>query len=441
MRFIFRFIYYPILSFKKYGFSIYKRIKAMEKSQWLSRSEKDKECVEKLNYLLSSIKGKNMFYDKHIPADCWSLKTIEDIKKIPPITKLDLTEKFNDLISDIDVKAFEGNTSGSSGDPVKFYFDKTTLAWQDAAYIRFIGWHGVKPTDRRVLVWGVKSTAKSRNGILHKIKDWLHTEYKINIFNLNKDTFKETYEDLIQFKPKLFRSYTSGAKLFARLAKELGYDLKRIGFKLVVVTSEILFEEDRKFMEEVFGCRVGNEYGSSETSQIAYECTHGNLHLCDEINYIWINENKDVFVTNLHNKKFPFINYKLGDRAELTDSPCECGRESVAIKKIEGRTNDYIVAPDGTRLSQYVFYYIFIDLAKLNPDSVINYMVVQDKFHFIFNIVKGKAYSNDVEAYITDKMHERVHQSVSVQFIYKNDLERERSGKIRFFKRINNQNV
>jgi phenylacetate-CoA ligase len=43
----------------------------------------------------------------------------------------------------------------------------------------------------------------------------------------------------------------------------------------------------------------------------------------------------------------PFIRYDIGDVGLLSEGPCPCGRATITLDRIDGRTEDFIRTPDG----------------------------------------------------------------------------------------------
>ena len=89
------------------------------------------------------------------------------------------------------------------------------------------------------------------------------------------------------------------------------------------------------------------DYGASECMRMGFECKYYTGYHMDIYNYYfeYLNngvpvkkdESAEIIVTNLNNYVFPFIRYRLGDEAILSDQTCECGLHFPLVKKINGR--------------------------------------------------------------------------------------------------------
>ncbi|MBN1812152.1 MAG: hypothetical protein JXA14_09980 [Anaerolineae bacterium] len=89
-------------------------------------------------------------------------------------------------------------------------------------------------------------------------------------------------------RPALIRGYASSLYVFARFLEQRGHDASDLGAKVVISTSEQLYEWQREQIARVFGCQVANEYGTVETGIIGHECSAGRIHLMDESVYVEI---------------------------------------------------------------------------------------------------------------------------------------------------------
>ncbi len=83
-------------------------------------------------------------------------------------------------------------------------------------------------------------------------------------------------------------------------------------------------------------------------------------------------EEGEIIVTNLFNYAMPFIRYAVGDVGVKADDSPICGRTLPLMDVIKGRSGDFIVLPDGRRLSP-----AFIDLNPFN--NLREFRIVQER--------------------------------------------------------------
>ncbi|MBZ0183573.1 MAG: hypothetical protein K8F60_14035 [Melioribacteraceae bacterium] len=407
------------------------------KSQYWDDDQYHSHQVEQLNRLLKSAKESSEFYENKFSNITLPINSIDDFfEKASTINKSEII-KNTDRISTCNYSTgFKHTTSGSSGDPLSLNISPLAEAYRKASVLRFQNWWGIKQTDKSVLIWGRKTTPHQNNTWLNKIKAQLRNRYDINVFELNERSIFTFFSDIEEMRPVYFRGYKSAIIHFAELMEKSKLKFHKTKLKVVIVTSEILLDTEREYLKKIYGCAVANEYGAAEAGLFAYECPNGSMHINEECVLISTNKNNELLVTELFNDFTPLIQYKIGDSIKISDEKCECGRTSRIIETIEGRSSDYVVKPDGTKLSQYIFYYIVKELDDIGfAESILKYKIVQKANKFSFYIVRGKRYKPEILDYISKRITQEIGNEIFVDFNIVDVIEREKSGKLRFFVR------
>ena len=141
----------------------------------------------------------------------------------------------------------------------------------------------------------------------------------------------------------------------AAVAEENGFDLKRdFNIRVMYHTGEPLVEESRQRIEQLWGCKSYNNYGSVETGAPAWECVHQNgLHFNEDA-YVFEIVDPDtleplpdgqegaVVMTSLFKQAAPIIRYMIGDIATIWSEPCACGCSFRRLSPIRGRIDDML---------------------------------------------------------------------------------------------------
>ncbi len=151
----------------------------------------------------------------------------------------------------------------------------------------------------------------------------------------------------------------------------------------IVVGAEKLHAFQRQKIEEVFGVRVFETYGSREFMLIGAECEeHAGLHLSmdnllvevvdDEGSPTPTGEVGNVVVTDLFNYAMPFIRYVTGDLATAGWRRCSCGRGLPLLHAVQGRRLDILQTVDGRRIPGEFFPHLMKDF-----ESVVAFQVEQ----------------------------------------------------------------
>ena len=236
--------------------------------------------------------------------------------------------------------------------------------------------------------------------------------------------------------------YTSAIVLFARFLKDRNIILKEMcpSLNICIVTSEKLFERDKKLIEESIGVPVINEYGASEVGLIAFENSNNQWIVNSEDLYIEIldednnvlpyGEEGRVVITSLYNKAHPMIRYDIGDIGCLSK---DSTLKKPILEKLIGRTNDIARLPDGKVVPGLTFYYVTKTIIEDNGN--IKEFVIQQTSIDSFKIeyVSENELSEDQKRRILEAVGTYVGKNLNISFERKDILKRSRSGKLKQF--------
>ncbi len=203
------------------------------------------------------------------------------------------------------------------------------------------------------------------------------------------------------------------------------------------MTGEILFPHQRELISETLNCPVANGYGGRDSGFVSHECPQGSMHIMADATIVEILDSRgwpvpdgevgEIVVTDLYSREVPFIRYATGDVGALSSRKCLCGRSLPLLERIEGRTTDFIVAPDGTILHALSVIYIVRELEGVEQFRI--YQKEVDRFHV--QLVRNQHYQPENEARIREGLRQRLHSPVHVTIEYLPNLPAERSGKFR----------
>lgn len=338
------------------------------KTDFASRIELEDIQYRKLNKLISKAYRGSSFY-REIMDKCGLkdgiISSLDDLRKFPILTKQDLIVNNENI--QMSGGKFLAETSGSTGESLKFIKSEKWDSANRAAQYRGYSWYGVNPWEKNGYFWGY-SFSKMRV-IQMRIMDFLMNRTRLFTYNEAKiDKFINKINNAIYLE-----GYSS---MIYEVAKKVNKNNhKSYNFKMIKGTSEKIFPAYQEEVKKAFGKKMISEYGSAEAGIIAFECPCGNMHVVME-NVIVEEISGSCVVTNLSSDTFPIIRYKLGDAITLdTESQCACGRKSIIIKEVLGRVGKTIKG----RLQEYpslTLYYIFKNIA-INEGRIYTYQVVQ----------------------------------------------------------------
>lgn len=300
------------------------------------------------------------------------IKSLEDIKKLPITTKSDLLVHNKEIHTNLKFKKkFQANTSGTSGESLKFNREESADSFNRASIYRGYSWYNVNTWERNGYFWGYNFSEMAVLKI--RILDSLQNRFRI--FNYRKESIDFFIKKLKN--AKFLHGYSSMVYETAKIINS--QNLKKPSYlKMVKGTSEKIFEAYQKEIQQAFGQRMISEYGAAETGIIAFECPKGNMHL--NMEGVIVEEiDHEIVVTNLQMYAFPIIRYKLGDYIKLAPKTkkCECGMQHLIIEEVTGRIGQTVYGKINTYPSLY-FYYIFKNLASKHS-LLLTYQVVQEE--------------------------------------------------------------
>jgi len=251
-------------------------------------------------------------------------------------------------------------TGGSTGSPMVFYRDDRCIDMRWAATIAFDRWYGWDIGEKMGVVWGARGDYEWQRTLKARVRNLLVDRVlPLDSSSMTRAKVREYVERLRRFRPRMVLGYPNPLYVVAREMIEAGVDDLRP--RAVVSTAEPLAEQQRATIGQAFGCRVFDRYTSRESGIIATECEAGDgMHISAGSVLVEVvrgdraagdGEPGVLLVTDLLNYAMPLIRYRIGDVAELTHEPCPCGRGLPRLRKVVGRTTDFLVATDGSLVS------------------------------------------------------------------------------------------
>lgn len=426
------------LSLKLSGFPIeegkkqFEEILAVPESEYEAFLEKKK--AEIVNFHLQH----NSFYRElngGTAFDSWN--------DLPVLTKKDFQKPLSErLSSGFTLKnVYINKTSGSSGDPFIFAKDKFCHALTWANIINRFGWFKIDfNSSSQARFYGIPLDFIGNKK--ERLKDFLKNSYRFTIFNLSDEILEKV---LLKFQHKKFdyiNGYTSSIVLFAKFLQKKNIVLTSIcpTLKCCVVTSEMLFEEDKILMEKQFGVPVVNEYGASELDLIAFQNKDDEWQVNSETLFVEILDDEGtvlpngregrIVITSLYNKAHPFIRYDIGDIGILDERSTH---KKPLLKKLIGRTNDIAVLPSGKKSPGLTFYYVTKSIIE-DDGNVKEFVIKQIKTDtFEVEYVSEKILTTSQIANIEKAITTYLENGLTFTFSRKEKLERSKSGKLKQF--------
>lgn len=309
----------------------------------------------------------------------------DDVRRLPVMTKADLMDNFDAIVTDPGVRLADVNAHIAKLDGDAYFRDELHAVAS-----------GGSSGMRGVFVWGWEAWATVqltalRRSLLDRIGDPA-------LVSLPPVAMIVAAENATHFTSALSETFATGAiethrfrvglqldevvaglnsvsgdnlatypSMLARLVAEARAGRLQIQPRRILTMAEPLLPETRQAAEEAWHAPVANMWGTSEAGVTAIGCFKGTgMHLTDDLVIVeavdadgnpvpaGVRSHK-VYVTNLFNPLMPLIRYEISDEVTLLDEPCACGSVHQRIADIEGRNDDTFVYGDGVSVHPHLF--------------------------------------------------------------------------------------
>ncbi|MCZ4317711.1 phenylacetate--CoA ligase family protein [Aequorivita viscosa] len=419
------------------GFPIAEAKRKLSEIQQIPENEFEAYIKNKRAEIVQYHIQNNPFYRKFIETN------IADWDAIPVMTKSDLQQPLADRLSKNFSKKsiYISKTSGSSGTPFIFAKDKYCHALTWAKFIDSYASIGIDlSASLQARFYGIPLNFAGY--YKERFKDFLGSRYRFPIFDLSTNKLEEILKVFKRKKFNYINGYTSSIVRFARFLSDKNLILNQVcpTLKYCIVTSEMLFEDDKLLMESVFGVPVIDEYGASEFGLIAFADNNGELIVNSEEVFVEILDENNrtvplgssgrIIITALYNKAHPMIRYDIGDVGVLSSTSTS---KRPVLKRLLGRTNDFARLPSGKVVPGLTFYYVTKTIIS-NDGNIKEFVIEQTKLDtFKIKYVATKELKTHEKLEIQKSITEYLERDLKITFERFEVLKRSKNGKLKQF--------
>lgn len=421
-------------------------LRFLRESQYWPRHRIKEWQLRKLKRILIHCQEHVPFYRRRfaeVEFDPYKLAGLQDMERLPILTKKDIQHNFKSLSADNIQKwrTSQGRTGGSTAEPMRFLKDKPAQSWNSAARMRNIERLGFIIGSRSAMLTGHPPP----NSFAHicaflNFRMQLLRKYPVTV--INHEVLDKHIRDINKWRPKVVYGYSSALYLLSKRILETSTKLPSVQF--YVSSSEILFPQWREEIENITGKPVYNWYGLLD-AEVGHECKQKDgFHLNPEINFVEIvNESGKqippgevglVVVTHFFNEAFPYVRYSTGDMALRipADEVCGCGVTLPKIGQVQGRESDILQTPEKSILAPYIPYYLSYHRNEIT--NIETFQIIQDRLdHIIFKIktTSGELSDHQRQNFVA-ALHDLLGQEVSIDVELVDEIPLTISGKRRF---------
>ncbi len=304
-----------------------------------------------------------------------------------------------------------GRTSGSSGTPLTVYRDYRSTVREGAYLWAQRALFGLHPGMKVVSLRG-----NLDRRVMHRYDRFANCLY-LSSFNLREEHTEWYFEQIRHFAPYAILAYPSSVEILANLFQAKGLSLS---VPYIFTSSEQVYEHQRAKVEAVFNTRIVDWYGNAERTIALEQRPDSHYHALPLYS---INEyqNDHLLTTGLTSSAFPLIRYRVDDVI------IPCPDQALRIQSIEGRHDDVLRLPDGTRVGRIGG--VFLDVKGLELAQI---RQCADG-RVIINLVVNEAFTPQSLAVIQTELRHRIGDTLPYEIAYvsPDDIVRTAAGKFK----------
>jgi len=310
-------------------------------------------------------------------------ESLKDLKDLPIISRTKVKQLSIDQLATQNLlnsrRAVSAATSGSTGEPLKFFQDTRDTFRRDINTYQEFRYTG-NVLKYPILILGLQTHAD--------LDRWGRRFTSEDLYD--PIARKEIYKFISLEKPYVLIGTPSLIQIFASFAEK---DARKVTFIMVMYRGEHLERREREKLSSFFHAPLFGNYGTRECSIIGIQCKEKNFHLTPWMNFVEIVDANgqqqlpevegEIIVTHFENFVMPFIRYKIGDRGMIHSTPCPCGRQTKTIT-FTGRDSITVETPSGKHIP---FLRISSAVAQNFAKDVQSFQIEQKNSEIIFRCV------------------------------------------------------
>lgn len=309
-----------------------------------------------LKNLVERVYDRVPFYRKRFEAagiTPGDIRGLEDIEKIPFTTKDDLRETYPYGLLAVPESELEEihMSSGTTGTPVVDAYTRKDIAVWSEGMARTLSMAGAGRNDIIQNAYGY-GLFTGGLGVHYGAK-----AIGANIIPMSSGNTQKQILVMRDFHTTILTCTPSYALFLAEAAKDEGVDIRKLKIKAGCFGAEPWSENMRREIEEKLGLAAFDIYGLTEITGpgVSAECeAQKGLHVNEDLFYPEIidpvtgkvlpeGEKGELVFTTIVKEGTPLLRYRTRDITYLYREPCTCGRTTIRMHRLFGRTDDMMI--------------------------------------------------------------------------------------------------
>lgn len=312
----------------------------------------NEKIVKQVRHVYDNVKYyRNLMDVKGVKPE--DIKSVDDIKKLPFLSKEDLRIAYPYGLLGTDLKNCVRiqSTSGTTGKRVvAFYTQHDIDLWEECCARAIVAVGGTNEDVCQVCYgYGLFTGGPGLNGGSHKVG--------CLTLPMSSGNTERQIQFMMDLGATILCCTPSYAAYLGESLAEAGYKPEDNKLKAGIFGAEPWTEEMRRGIEKSLGIKAYDIYGLTETSGpgVSFECEEQTgMHINEDHFYAEIidpetgevlpeGEKGELVFTSLDKEAFPLLRYRTRDICVLTRKKCSCGRTHVKMSKPMGRSDDMMI--------------------------------------------------------------------------------------------------
>ena len=342
----------------------------------------NEKIVKQVKHVYENVEYyRNLMDQKGVKPE--DIKTVDDIKKLPFLTKADLRDAYPYGLLGTDLKNCVRiqSTSGTTGKRVvAFYTQADVDLWEECCARAIVAAGGTNEDVVQVAYgYGLFTGGPGLNGGSHKVGC-----LTLPMSSGNTERQIQFIQDL---SATILCCTPSYAAFIGETMAEKGIKPEENTLKAGIFGAEPWTEEMRQSIQKSLGIKAYDIYGLTETSGpgVSFECEEQTgMHINEDHFYAEIINPEtgevlpegtmgELVFTALDKEAFPLLRYRTRDLCILTRKKCSCGRTHVKMCKPMGRSDDMLIIRGVNVFPSQV------ETVLLNEGYTPNYQILVDR--------------------------------------------------------------
>ena len=312
----------------------------------------NEKIVKQVKHVYENVKYyRDLMDEKGLKPE--DIKGVEDIKKLPFLSKADLRDAYPYGLLGTDLKDCVRiqSTSGTTGKRVvAFYTQNDIDIWEDCTARAIVAAGGTEDDVVQVCYgYGLFTGGAGLHGGSHKVG--------CLTLPMSSGNTDRQIQFMMDLESTILCCTPSYAAYIGETLAEKGYKPQDNKLKAGIFGAEPWTEEMRRSIAKSLGIKAFDIYGLTEISGpgVSFECEEQRgMHVNEDHFYVEIidpdtgevlpdGSKGELVFTCLDKEAFPLLRYRTRDICVLSREKCSCGRTHVRMTKPMGRSDDMMI--------------------------------------------------------------------------------------------------